>query len=63
MQMAQNILETPASWVIRNKETRAVICETFNRRAVEQLLTDKYEAVPIARYLAEVNRAAQEGGR
>lgn len=46
-----------ASWVIREKATKAVVCETFNRRVVDALNTAKYEAVPIQQYLAELNRA------
>jgi len=47
---------TTASWIIRNKETKAVVCETFNAKAVAALNTAKYEAVPILTYLAELNR-------
>ena len=43
------------SWVIRNKETREVLFETFDRRKVEALNTKKYEAVPILEYLASLN--------
>jgi hypothetical protein len=46
-----------ASWVIRNKATGAVICETFDPRKVAALNTAKYEAVPILRHLQELNRA------
>lgn len=45
-----------ASWVIRVKATGAVICETFNARAVAALNTAKYEAVPIGEYLASLNK-------
>lgn len=44
------------SWVLRDKTTKAVVCETFNYEAVKRLNTDKYEAVPIAKYLAELNK-------
>jgi GNAT superfamily N-acetyltransferase len=44
-----------ASWVIRNKETREVIMETFDRKKVDALNTEKYEAVPIGEYLASLN--------
>lgn len=45
------------SWVIRNRETKAVVCETFNPHVVTALNTAKYEAVTIGNYLAELNRA------
>ena len=46
-----------ASWVIRHKATKRVVCETWNP-AIRRGLTADYEAVPIRDYLAEVNRAA-----
>ena len=45
-----------ASWVIRNKATKEVMFETFNRNIVWKLNYDKYEAVPILAYLQEINR-------
>lgn len=45
-----------ASWVIREKATSKVLFETFDRKKVEALNTDKYEAVPILEYLASLNR-------
>ena len=45
-----------ASWVIRNKATGEVICETFDERKVVALNTAKYEAIPIRQYLEELNR-------
>lgn len=45
------------SWVIRNKATKHVVCETWDPARIRGL-TEAYEAVPIADYLAEVNRAA-----
>lgn len=44
-----------ASFVIRNKFTKEVICETFNKEFVSRINTDKYEAVPILAYLCEIN--------
>ena len=44
-----------ASWVIRNKVSKYVICETFNADVVAKLNTDKYEAVPILEYLCSLN--------
>lgn len=45
-----------ASWVIRNRVTKEVVCETFNRLAVDALNTAKYEAVPIQEYLGSLNK-------
>lgn len=47
------------SWVIREKVTGRVICETFNHKAVDALNTDRYEAVPILEYLQSLNRLAR----
>lgn len=46
----------PASWVIKNKETGAVVMETFDRAKVGALNTAKYEAVPIIDHLASLNK-------
>lgn len=46
----------PASWVIREKETGAVVMETFDRAKVDALNTAKYEAVPIIDHLASLNK-------
>jgi hypothetical protein len=43
------------SWVIREISTKKVICETFDRRKVDALNKDRYEAVPIIEYLAALN--------
>jgi len=50
-----------ASWVLRNKTTKEVICETFDERKVAALNTAKYEAVPILAYLQELNRSIKAG--
>lgn len=47
-----------ASWIIRNKASKEVLFETFNRKLVAALNTAKYEAVPILEYLAGLNRTA-----
>lgn len=47
-----------ASWVIRNKVTKKVVCETFNPKFVAALNTAKYEAVPILDYLVSLNKSA-----
>lgn len=53
------MLDNPASWVIRNKATGEVVMETFDRAKVDALNTEKYEAVPIAQHLREVNTQAR----
>jgi hypothetical protein len=50
-------LTRTVSWILRNKTTKEVICETFNERKVAALNTAKYEAVPILAYLQELNRS------
>lgn len=45
-----------ASWVIRNKTTKEVVCETFSAAMVAALNTAKYEAVAIGDYLGSLNR-------
>jgi hypothetical protein len=42
-----------ASWVLREKATGKVITETFDKKKVAALNTEKYEAVPIKEYLYE----------
>src|SRR5690606_34619260 len=51
------------SWVIKEKATGKVICETFNASLVAMVNTvdtSRYEAVPILDYLASLN-ASQAG--
>jgi hypothetical protein len=48
-------LNRTASWVLRDKETKTAVMETFDPKVVERLNTDKYEAVPIGQYLGEIN--------
>ncbi|EPX2510607.1 PLxRFG domain-containing protein [Pseudomonas aeruginosa] len=48
--------DNSASWVIRNKETGEVIAETFDRKKVDALNTEKYEVVPIQQHLASLNK-------
>lgn len=50
------------SWVIRERATGDTVMETFDRRAVEALNTEKYEAVPARQYLEGFNRATREAG-
>ena len=49
-----------ASWVIRDKTTARVICETYASKKVAALNTIKYEAVPILEYLQQLNRDIQQ---
>lgn len=44
-----------ASWVIREKTSKAVLFETFHKMIVDRLNTAKYEAAPILQYLQEFN--------
>lgn len=48
----------PASWVIKEKATGNVILETFDKAKVDALNTDKYEAIPIGKHLASLNKPA-----
>jgi len=57
-----NSLARTASWVIREKSTGNVILETFDRKKVDALNTEKYEAVPIGEYLGGLNRATEPAG-
>lgn len=43
------------SWVIKNRQADEVLFETFSRELVEKLNTSKYTAVPIYRYLVDLN--------
>ena len=44
------------------KATGAVICETFNQKLLATFNADKYEAVPIQKYLASLNKRTDDGG-
>lgn len=48
------------SWVIRNRATKEVVCETFSPKMVVALNLEKYEAIPVLDYLVEINRKAKE---
>jgi hypothetical protein len=45
-----------SSWVIRERETGVVICETYNRLTLDRLNHEKYEAVHIMEYLCGLNK-------
>jgi predicted RNA methylase len=53
--LAQKTYQQGNSWVLREKATGKVVMETFDRKKVEALNTEKYEAVPIGEYLASLN--------
>lgn len=57
MQKPTDSLSRTASWILRNKETKEVIAETFDPRVVAKLNTAKYEAVPILEYLVSLNQS------
>lgn len=59
---AQALTRPGDSWVLRNKETGEVIAETRDRKKVEALNTDKYEAVPAGQHLAQFNEAVKAAG-
>lgn len=50
----------PASWVIKNKNTGEIIMETFDRKKVDALNTEKYVAVPILEHLQGLNKKPEE---
>lgn len=50
-----------ASWVVKNKATGEVMFETFDRKKVDALNTDKYVAIPIQEYLAGLNKPKTVG--
>jgi len=62
-EFTQSLLRDPASWVIREKATGKVVMETFDRKKVDALNTEKYEAVPALQHLQEINRSAKEPTR
>jgi hypothetical protein len=52
-------MATTTSWIIRNKETGAVVMETFDSKTVAAINTAKYEAIPIMAYLQSLNAQVQ----
>jgi len=48
-------LETPASYIVRDKVTGRVEMETSNQKVIAKLNNEKYEAVPIIEHLANLN--------
>ena len=49
------MFDTIASWIIRERDTGKVLFETFDRRVPAAINTEKYEAVPIMEYLTSLN--------
>ena len=52
-------LNETASWVVRDRLTKAVQFETFDRRVVDHL-KPQYEAVPILEYLQSLNQQIRD---
>lgn len=48
-----------ASWVIVNKETGEAMFETYNQNLLHIINTEKYEIMPILKYLGALNRKIQ----
>lgn len=46
----------PASWIIRRKDNKEVIAETFSKKIAEAINTKVYEAIPILEYLQSLNK-------
>jgi len=44
-----------SSWVIVEKGTTNSILEVFNENLLDRLNTEKYEAIPIRKYLGLIN--------
>ncbi|MCA9232891.1 MAG: diguanylate cyclase [Planctomycetales bacterium] len=44
-----------SGWIIRDKETGESVLETWDKKKVDALNTDRYEAVPAGQHLAELN--------
>lgn len=51
-----------ASWVIVSKDTGKAVFETFEKRTVDAINTDRYAAVPILDYLVNINRIIRDKG-
>lgn len=63
--MRSDTLNRDSSWVIRERGSKRVLFETFDKAETERIDARFYEAVPIGEYLAELNRriAAEEIGQ
>ena len=49
-----------ASWVIIDKQTGAVLFETFQASIIPKINAARYEAVPILEYLQQLNRSVKK---
>lgn len=43
------------SWVIVERDTRKAVLETFNEKTAARLNVGNYEAIPILKYLTDLN--------
>ena len=50
------------SWVIIERVTGKVVCETFSSKTVQHLNRRDYRAVPIHEYLPRLNAAIKKNG-
>lgn len=50
-----------SSWVIRERATSKVVTELFDKRNVDKLNREKYEAIPIGIYLGSINGRCPHG--
>ncbi len=50
------------SWVIVEKATGKAVLETFNAKVLAAINVAKYEAVPIGKYLGELNQRIKAAG-
>lgn len=49
-------LKETASWVVKDKSSGEALFETFDKKKVDMLNTDKYEAIPILKHLQSLNK-------
>ena len=49
------------SWVIKDNQTKEVVCEIFNEKLLNKLNTKKYEAVPVKEHLEQLNKELNGG--
>lgn len=50
------------SWVIVEKATGKAVIETFSTKVVAAINAVKYEAVPIGKYLGDLNQRIKAAG-
>ena len=49
-----------ASWMIVEKGTGILVCETFDEKKVAALNTERYKAVPAYDYLVNMNKQLKQ---